>query len=82
MDRAEKIKMLIAQLKLGKDLTREDAVYIKPVTMEMILGYDEMSRQKRIHEAEDLIEKQLTDIKERILKTREIGSKAKTPDQK
>lgn len=44
MDRAEKIKKLITQLKLGQDLTREDAVHLKPVTMEMILGYDEMSR--------------------------------------
>jgi len=50
---------------------------MKPVTMEMILGYDEVTRQKRIHEAEELIEKQLEDIKQRILKTREIGSKAK-----
>jgi hypothetical protein len=44
MDRAEKIKKLIAQLKMGKDLSRDDAVHMKPVTMEMILGYDEMSR--------------------------------------
>jgi hypothetical protein len=55
---------------------------MKPVTMEMILGYDEVARQKRIHEAEELIEKQLEDIKQRILKTREIGSKAKTPEAK
>jgi hypothetical protein len=55
---------------------------MKPVTMEMILGYDEMARQKRIHEAEELIEKQLEDIKQRIIKTREIGSKAKTPEAK
>ena len=82
MDRAEKIKKLISQLKLGKDLSRDDAVIMKPVTMEMILGYDEVARQKRIHEAEELIEKQLEDIKQRILKTREIGSKAKTPEAK
>ena len=82
MDRAEKIKKLISGLKLGKDLSKEDALIMKPVTMEMILGYDEMSRQKKVHEAEELIEKQLSDVKQRILKTREIGSKAKTPEQK
>lgn len=47
MDRAEKIKKLIAALKLGHELKREDAVILKPVTMEMILGYDEVARQKR-----------------------------------
>ena len=55
---------------------------MKPVTIEMILGYDEVARQKRIHEAEELIEKQLEDIKQRILKTRDIGNKAKTPEAK
>jgi hypothetical protein len=33
-------------LKQGKNLTREDAVIMKPVSMDMILGYDEMTRQK------------------------------------
>ena len=80
--RADKIKKLIAKLKLGHDLTPDENVQIKPVTMEMILGYDEMQRQKLIREAGYLIEKQLTDIKERILKTREIGSKEKKPDKK
>ena len=47
MEKAEKIKKLIASLKLGNDLKKEEAVILKPVTMEMILGYDEMARQKR-----------------------------------
>ena len=46
MDKAQKIKTLIVSLKQGKELTREDASVMKPVTMEMILGYDEMNRQK------------------------------------
>ena len=82
MDRAEKIKKLISELKLGKDLYKEDLLIIKPITMEMILGYDEVSRQKRVHEAQDLVDKQLEDIKQRILKTREISSKAKTAEAK
>ena len=45
MDKADKIKKLIAHLKQGNSLSKEDATHIKPVTMEMILGYDE--RQKR-----------------------------------
>jgi hypothetical protein len=44
MDKAEKIKKLIAQLKLGHSLTKENAVILKPVSMEMILGYDEVTR--------------------------------------
>lgn len=47
MDKAEKIKKLIAHLKLGNSLSKEDAAHVKPVTMEMILGYDEVERQKR-----------------------------------
>lgn len=46
MDKAQKIKELMNSLKQGKDLTREDAVIMKPVTIEMILGFDEMTRQK------------------------------------
>jgi len=44
MDRAEKLKKLISELKLGKDLYKEDLLIMKPITMDMILGYDEMSR--------------------------------------
>ena len=47
MDKAEKIKKLIAHLKLGNSLSKEDSIHIKPVSMEMILGYDEVERQKR-----------------------------------
>jgi len=47
MDKAEKIKKLIAQLKQGHTLSKEESVILEPVTMEMILGYDELSRQKR-----------------------------------
>jgi hypothetical protein len=47
MDKAEKIKKLIAHLKLGNSLSKEEAAHVKPVTMEMILGYDEVERQKR-----------------------------------
>ena len=46
MDKAQKIKNLMNELKLGKNLSREDAVIMKPVSMDMILGYDEMNRQK------------------------------------
>lgn len=46
MDKAQKIKNLMNELKLGKNLSREDAVIMKPVSMDMILGYDEMTRQK------------------------------------
>lgn len=46
MDKAQKIKNLMNDLKQGKNLTREDAVIMKPVSMDMILGYDEMTRQK------------------------------------
>ena len=44
MDKAQKIKNLISELKLGKELTRQDAVIMKHVTLDMILGYDEMER--------------------------------------
>lgn len=46
MDKAQKIKNLINELKQGKKLSKEDAVIMKPVCMDMILGYDEMTRQK------------------------------------
>ena len=47
MDKAEKIKALIAQLKLGNDLKKEHAPLLSNVKMEDILGYDEVERQKR-----------------------------------
>lgn len=47
MDKAEKIKGLIAELKLGKELKKEHAPLLSNVKMEHILGYDEVERQKR-----------------------------------
>ena len=59
LTKAEAIKAVEKKLRKGGEVTREDLQVCTKINGELLFGYDEKTRLKRLHDVEAMLQKEL-----------------------
>ena len=82
MSKAEEVKKIEKKVRKGGQLSKEDLEMVKPVSGELLFGYNEQTRLQKLKEVEAILQKEVDAITKKVTQVQEAAKRARGNEEK
>ena len=82
MSKAEEVKKIEKKVRKGGQLSKQDLEMVKPVSGELLFGYNEQTRLQKLKEVETILQKEVDAVTKKLTQVQEAAKRARGNEEK